>query len=341
MKKLLSLSLVLLLCLTMFGCADDASTGELDTVSLSMEEAVSSDALIEEEPAVESVAQSAATIVSEAEGFVGKKPANSSAVASQNETKPTTSTATPKEEIVPESVPSFEPIPIVQFSPPSNSSTDIHEHTEYTLEDFLDWFNSDEALTEEDGAYREIIEFYRKRGSLPLTFTNQTDQTVRWYKLYSNGHLNIFFDQKGGTTIYPFTPSEAEVAENGIASFLEAQGKTVYQNAEAADYQSISKESPVRFMQRTVSIASQPTNAVYWVERNEITDHITGEIERIYYMRRLHWIQDGFYVEQSFIANDTAEQALIIDEDFLASLRFEEVKLTAAPTVVSTPLETE
>ena len=338
MKKQLSLILVLLLCVTVVGCGKgNGPIGEVDISSLVLQETLSSDPSMEEtlvsETQTESEQPKAEETASETEDSTDTESVISSTALSQNEVA-----STQKEAVVEDTNSSVAPDVIAQFSPPPDHLK-IHEHTEYTLEAFLEWFNSDAALTEANGAYRQAVEYYRERGELPITFASQK---AEWYKLYSTGWLTAYFDGKGRVKIRPFTSSETVAAAKGIVSYFEAEEKTVAANAATADLLSISQSSPERLVECTVSIDSKPTNAVFRVCREDI---MWGtEIRRTTYTRDLYWIWDGFHVELSFRANDDLNEAVVLDETdeaFFSQLQLRNIALTAAPSLVSTPLETE
>jgi len=347
MKKQLSLILVLLLCVTVVGCGKgNGPIGEVDTSSLVLQETLSSDPSMEEtlvsETQTESEQPKTEEAVSETEAMTDTESVISSTALSQNEVASVQDevTSTQNDPTAEEADASVAPNIVAQFSPPPDHLK-IHEHTEYTLEAFLEWFNSDAALTEANGAYRQAIEYYRERGELPITFASQK---AKWYKLYSTGWLEFCFDGKGIVTIRPFTSSETVAAAKGIVSYFEGEGKTVAANAATADLLSISQSSPERLVECIVSIDSKPTNAVFRVCREDIMWGTTGKIRRTTYTRDLYWIWDGFHVELSFRANDNLNKAIVLDETdeaFFSQLYFENVALTAAPSLVSTPLETE
>lgn len=361
MKKQISLFLVLLLCLTLFGCGGGAPTGELDILSLPVEEALASSPSIVPEGSDETEA-----IVSEGSNeteTVVPEDAASSAAGTNAQTQAAAPPAAPGEDVppAPESLassPKPESAPkkttvthVVAFSPPPEQT--VFTHNEDTRDGFIAWLNSEEAMTEQNGAFRDIVNLYRRHGSAPLASLPDNDTD---YSLYSNGQLFVLFNNSG-FVITPIDETKAAAAQNGIVSYFTAKGNTVLPNVaqfsnfpveRASNEQwsmivSDERRTSIQFAACAPAVGGRTVDAVYEIRRDEISMDYGGHYGevKIIYSRRLHWLEDGFHVTYAYTDVTTMEEALVMDELRLSQLRIENAALTAAPTVVSTPLETQ
>lgn len=224
MKKLVSLLLVMLLCLSIAGCEKSGvATGELNASSPASDESTITDLPSEELPALESetaepasATEPASVLESDAEASAQPpSPVQSSEPAPVSPDRPASSVVAP--------VSSGSVAPAAFFSPPDHPS--VYEHVEYSLEDLVAWINSDEALTEESGVYRAAVEYWRRRGTVYLASLPQTVSELKRCKLWSNGKISVTFDGAGFIAIFPFNESEAAAVSDGIVSYFEAKGK--------------------------------------------------------------------------------------------------------------------
>lgn len=233
--RILSLFLAALLCLSAAGCGTNRGVpaGELDASSQPL--------VLESDLNAEPPATEVPSIPEEIESAVPSQSAGLSEPARKEENeaqKPAAgpvdaSSAAPAASFLSPDTPALPPVmtPAV-FCPPDHPS--VYEHTEYTLEGFWAWLNSEEALTEDNGVYKDAVNFYRSCKSFPLASMDTKDLPVRWYKLYSNGELSVSFkwsdDAYNGPSriaIIPFADKEVPMAKNGAVSYFKAKGNNV------------------------------------------------------------------------------------------------------------------
>ena len=347
MQKQLSLFLVLLLCLCVVGCGENAEpTGELDSASLPMEEALVSSSVEEEitsqaeEIASEDVASMAAETSTQTQATApepderaDKVSTPSTAPAEDVSSVPETETGSVPKETTKTS--------IVTFSPPPEQTIFIHD--EYTREDFIAWLNSEEAMTEEDGAFRDIVNLYRQRGSVLLASLPESVVSNITYSLYSSGKFFLLFKgTNSGFLIRPVDETEATAAQGGIASYFTAKGETVLQDDALVNMDSSLENGASKFISLNQSVSEKTMNTVYEIRSDTFYDALWNE--KTVYSRSLHWFEYGFHVTFYFRDTSVWEETLTIDDTWqslLSQLQFENAALTAAPSVVSTPLETE
>lgn len=351
MKKQLSLLLVFVLCLTLFGCGENAEpTGELDPASLPMEEALVSSSVVEEEItsqaeeiASEDVASMAAETSTQTQATASEPDERADKVSTPSTTPTETVSSAPKTET--ESAPEQTKVTsVVAFNQPPEQT--IFTHDEYTREDFIAWLNSEEAMTEENGAFRDIVNLYRQRGSVLLASLPESVTSNIIYSLYSSGKLAVLFkDISRWILIEPVDSTKSIAAQGGIASYFTARGETVLQNNALTNMVSslASSEKEIsKFISLNEAISGETVSAVYEIQKYIL--HETLWSEKWVYSRRLHWFEHGFHVTFSFGDTSVLEETLTINDtskSLLSQLQFENAALTAAPSVVSTPLETE
>ncbi len=322
MKQWIALLLTVLLCLLAVGCGEKPAPVDEEVSSLIGAEDVS---YLEHGDEVESVVAEASTVAEETlkdvqdvpDAVESTKTDVESVPAEQKEVEQQPSLSASEKDVSP-----------VQFDGPPEDM-EVTDHVEQSLDAFVAWLNSKEALTEENGTFAEAVNFYRKRGGIFLGFTSLADQKVKYYRLYRDGRLGVGF-QDYGLVISPFSAEKVVAAREGIVSYLKSDGKAVVQTMQTSDLLSITRESPNYYAERSVAIASKQIDAVYHIRRTELPNQVDTSTKPIF-IRHLHWIQDGFYVEVALRSTDTAEKAWNYDQEFVSSLSFREVALSASP----------
>ena len=321
MKKLVSLLLVMLLCLSIAGCEKSGvATGELNASSPASDESTITDLPSEELPTLESetaepasATEPASVLESDAEASAQPpSPVQSSEPAPVSPDRPASSVVAP--------VSSGSVSPAAFFSPPDHPS--VYEHVEYSLEDLVAWISSDEALTEESGVYRAAVEYWRRRGTVYLASLPQTVSELKRCKLWSNGKISVTFDGAGFIAIFPFNESEAAAVSDGIVSYFEAKGKTVASGPVTMTDTASALDLSTRFVERSLSVANNATDAVLEIRPYELSNGKT------IYVRFLHWFQNGFRMCYHFMDANTPEDAAAVNEFPLSQLQFSNVSLS-------------
>ena len=112
--------------------------------------------------------------------------------------------------------------PSVYFSPPDEQTTLDHHTT--SLNSLIQWINSDAALTEEEGAYKKAVEFYRQKGKILVPRFTSDPYEIDMYCLSSTGHLGYKLKNGDGlVTVWPIAESEREAMANGIQAYYSHQ----------------------------------------------------------------------------------------------------------------------
>ena len=328
MNKLFSFLLVFLFCLSVVGCKQSAApTGELNVSSLTTSDVISETTSTSEDVLPSDMETQAPVSAAQSTHETDSDVAVPSAPPAQSpETAPVTSSnapVSPTESVtsIPTPVSSEAFTPAAFFCPPDYPS--VYEHTEYSLDDFLAWINSDKALTEENGVYQAAVEYWRKRGAIYLITLSQEVSKIKWCQLYSDGNISLLFaEQCGYIIIRPFNKNEATVIKAGVNSYFQAKGTTVETNSDIISAKLANDASTIRFIARSAPIASKTADAVLEIMPFELLDH------SITYIRILHWFQDGFYIRYYPPNANTPETSTIIDDSILSQLQFQDVSLS-------------
>ena len=189
-------------------------------------------------------------------------------------------------------------LPASYFTPPNYSK--LHEHRERTLERLIAWINSEEALTEEDGVYKEAVEYYRERGYLFYAAILEENTELNGVTLLSNAQLLVSYKNAGGFWITPLQTTEAEAAAGGIAAYLESKGHemnvpTVFHKVDRIQGHGWGEvEVTATYTPCQVTMATATQNAVLYVE-----DYDETAIGYYKFFKELHWLEGGFHIWHS------------------------------------------
>ena len=313
MKKAMLYVLALCICLTMAGCRREVlPAGEVDESQAGMEANAPIDC--SDAPLDSTEMESSAEpddgedpVSSDASGEVSVvAPSVVSDVAT--ETEPPSSlpaaSADPGESAGESAAPpviSTVSLPASYFTPPDLNR--LYKRSESTLERLINWINSEEALTEEGGVYREAVEYYRERGYLFYpAFVGEAPE-LSWISFRADGCVAVTYDEEG--TVWYTPMSESEAAAGGIVPYLESKGHTMTPNATAPQpgqkYPSsvwgvgcIETWTP-----KQVQLANGLMDAVLRVYAFELDgDDFHG------YPCALHWLEGGFHVRYTTTVMD-------------------------------------
>ena len=216
-------------------------------------------------------------------------------------------------------------LPASYFDPPDLNR--IYEHNENTLERLINWINSEEALTEEDGVYREAVEYYRERGYLFYpAFVGEAPELC-WVSLHSNGWVTSTYESFGTIWCAPLSVSKAGVASAGIVAYLESKGHemnvpTVFNKVDRIQGHGWGEvEVTATYTPCQVTMATATQNAVLYVE-----DYDETAIGYYKFFKDLHWLEGGFHVWHSSGAAEP-DQAYIPNQVILPKLYMTNVPL--------------
>ena len=326
MNKLFSFLLVFLFCLSVVGCKQSAApTGELNVSSLTTSDVISETTSTSEDVLPSDMEMQAPVSAAQSTHETNSDAAVPSAPLAQSpETAPATSSNAPVSSTesvtsIPTPVSSEAFTPAAFFCPPDYPS--VYEHTEYSLDDFIAWMNSDKALTEENGVYQAAVEYWRKRGTVCLASLPQDVSKIKWWKLYSDGRLCVTFED-GYIIICPFNENEVTIAKDGINSYFQAKGNTLTTSASTNSMELANKALTTRFVTRSTNIASKVIDTVLEIRPYELSN------DQITYIRILHWFQKGFHMSYWFRSTHAPEKAPVIDDFILSQLQFQDIALS-------------
>lgn len=339
MKKAIVWILLLCLLLAVTGCQREAGSLPLSSADSQL---VTTDAPPEGEEGQPSGSEGEADASlpqgesSQAEGETSTTPSEFPPVTTETEPPPAASSMpetglSEGETSVP--VISTVSLPTSYFDPPAYEK--VYEHNdEDTLEKLIAWINSPEALTEEDGVYKEAVEYYRDRGYLFCPVLGGELPDVAWISFRSNGTVVYVLENEDSGSIWcsPFQEHEAQAASGGIVSYLEDQNITMIPDASAPlpgqEYpMSVWRVGCIEtWSPKQVQLADGTKDAVLRVLAWDPED----KDGRVTFTRHLHWLEGGFHFW--LYSHDTSDpvEAYTPNQAVLSQVQMINVPLTGS-----------
>ena len=342
MKKAIVWILLLCLLLAVTGCRREAApAGEAGSLPLSPAE--SQAAVTDAPPAGEESQPSGSEGEADASSLPGESSqAESETPATPSELPPVTTETEPPPAVssAPETGPgegeasvpliSTVSLPASYFDPPHFNKT--YEHTEDTLEELIAWINSPEALTEEDGVYKEAVEYYRDRGYLFCPALGGELPEYKWINFNAEGSMSYIFEDSGSVWCAPLKEYEAEAASGGIVSYLEAQNITMTPDASAPlpgqeypYHEELKCRCIDTWSPKQVQLADGTKDAVLRVTAMD-PEEMDGWV--LFYPD-LHWLEGGFRIFYSYGTLDPVE-AYTPNQAVLSQVQMINVPLTGS-----------